>query len=209
MWVRLWSYPRTTRPSFLFSAIKPTSGYTWCSLRTFLPTLCSSLRMRTGLRSQWNRTSGDMVIHTRSYYWRSSGESLLHTQNYLSRLSSPPRTGLSWTRSIYTFSHLSYAFACYHSTTITTILVFIASCLLWPQNPLPYDRESFLNSTNLDNCSAVLVELPANPVAEEGLPPHVVMELHFAQFQERHLISQFDKKCWWVCCPVYDIWKNY
>jgi len=78
-----------------------------------------------------------------------------------------------------------------------------------PQNPLPYDRESFLNSTDLDDCSMVLVELPTDPVAEEGLPSHMVMELHFTRFQERHPISQFDKKCWRVCRPVYDIWKNY
>jgi len=65
-----------------------------------------------------------------------------------------------------------------------------------PQNPLPYDRKSFLNSTDLNNCSTVLVKLPVNPVAEEGLPPHMVMELHFARFQERHPISQFDKKCY-------------
>jgi len=55
-----------------------------------------------------------------------------------------------------------------------------------PQNPLPYDRESFLYSTDLNNRSTVLVELPADPMAEEGLPPYVVVKLHFARFQERH-----------------------
>jgi len=78
-----------------------------------------------------------------------------------------------------------------------------------PQNPLPYDRESFLNSTDLDDCSMALVELPADPVAEEGPPPRMIMELCFAWFQERHPISQFDKKCWRVHRPVYDIWRNY
>jgi len=78
-----------------------------------------------------------------------------------------------------------------------------------PQNPLPYNRESFLYNTDLDNCNMVLVELPANPMAEEGLPPHMVMELRFARFQERHPIPQFDKKCWQVHRPVHNIWKNY
>jgi len=65
-----------------------------------------------------------------------------------------------------------------------------------PQNPFPYNRESFLNTTNLDDCTTVLVELPVDPVLEEGLPPHMVVELCFARFQERHPISQFDKKCY-------------
>jgi len=78
-----------------------------------------------------------------------------------------------------------------------------------PQNPLPYDRESFFNSTDLDDRSTVLVELPADPMAEEGLPPCTVVELRFTRFQERHPISQFDKKCYRVRRPVYDIWKNY
>jgi len=78
-----------------------------------------------------------------------------------------------------------------------------------PLNPLPYNRESFLYNTDLDDRSTVLVELPANPVAKEGLPPHMVVELCFAQFQERHPISQFNKKCWRVHCPVHDVWKNY
>ena len=65
-----------------------------------------------------------------------------------------------------------------------------------PQNPLPYDRESFLNSTDLDDRSTVLVELPVDPVAEEGLPPRTVVGLRFARFTERHPISQFDKKCY-------------
>ena len=51
-----------------------------------------------------------------------------------------------------------------------------------PQNPLPYNMESFLYNTNLDNHSMVLVELPADPMAEESLPPHVVMKLCFARF---------------------------
>jgi len=65
-----------------------------------------------------------------------------------------------------------------------------------PQNPLPHDRESFLNSTDLDDHSTVLVELLVDPVAEEGLPPHTVVELHFVWFTERHPISQFDQKCY-------------
>jgi len=65
-----------------------------------------------------------------------------------------------------------------------------------PQNPLPYDRESFLNSINLDDRSTVLVKLPADPVLKEGLPPCTVVELHFTWFQKRHPISQFDKKCY-------------
>jgi len=78
-----------------------------------------------------------------------------------------------------------------------------------PQNPLPYDRESFLNTTNLDDHSTVLVELPTDPVLEEGLPPRTIVELRFARFQDQHQISQYDKKCWRVRCPVCDIWKNY
>ena len=78
-----------------------------------------------------------------------------------------------------------------------------------PQNPLSYDRESFLNTTDLDDHSTVLVELPIDPVLEEGLPPRTIMELRFAWFQERHHISQLDKKCWQVRRPVYDIWRNH
>jgi len=78
-----------------------------------------------------------------------------------------------------------------------------------PQNPLPYDRESFLNTTDLDDHSMVLVELPADPVLEEGLPPYTSVELRFTQFQERHPISQLDKKCWRVHRPIYDIWRNH
>jgi len=78
-----------------------------------------------------------------------------------------------------------------------------------PQNPLPYDRENFLNSTDLDDRSTVLVELPADPVVEDGLPPCTVVELRFARFIERHPISLLDKKCYRVHRPVYDPWKNY
>jgi len=78
-----------------------------------------------------------------------------------------------------------------------------------PQNPLPCDRESFLNSTDLDDHSTVLVKLPADPVAEEGLPPRTIVKLRFARFTERHPISQFNKKCYRVRCPVHDPWKNY
>jgi len=78
-----------------------------------------------------------------------------------------------------------------------------------PQNPFLYERDSFLNSTEMDLCSMVLVELPAIPVAKKGLPPHMVMELQFAKFQECNKTSQFDKKCWQTRCPVYNIWKNY
>jgi len=118
-------------PSYVFPATGPTSSYTWCFFWTSLPNLLSSLRTRTGLRSQQDRTSSDTAIRAWSYCWRSTGEPLLYTWNNSSRISYPPRTGFSWNLCTYIFSHLSHAFTFYHSTTITTILVFIASCLLW------------------------------------------------------------------------------
>ena len=78
-----------------------------------------------------------------------------------------------------------------------------------PQDPLPYDRESVLNSTDLDDRSMVLVELPVDPMAEEGLPPCTVVELRFTRCQERHPISQFNKKCYRVRRLVHDPWRNY
>ena len=97
--------------------------------------------------------------------------------------------------------HLLYRHLRYHS--MPTLMLKI------PQNPFLYERDSFLNSTEMDLCSMVLVELPAIPVAKKGLPPHMVMELQFAKFQECNKTSQFDKKCWQTRCPVYNIWKNY
>jgi len=64
-----------------------------------------------------------------------------------------------------------------------------------PQNPLPFDRESFTNSTEMDPHSTVLVELPIDPVAEAGLSSHVVMELCFTRFQEPHKQGPLNKKC--------------
>jgi len=51
-----------------------------------------------------------------------------------------------------------------------------------PQNPLPYNRDSFLNSTEMNLHSMDLVELPIDPMAKEGLPPHMVVELDCARF---------------------------
>ena len=65
------------------------------------------------------------------------------------------------------------------------------------------DREAF------HNCTSMVVELPTNPVAEGGLPSCVVMELRFVRFQNHCKLSSFNKKCWWMCHPVYDLWRNY
>ena len=78
-----------------------------------------------------------------------------------------------------------------------------------PQNPLPYDRESFINSTTMDLNSMVLVELPIDPMVEAGLPPYVVMELCFTRVQEHHRLGPLDKKCWWTRHLVYDVGRNY
>jgi len=78
-----------------------------------------------------------------------------------------------------------------------------------PQNPLPYNRDSFLNCTKMDLHSTVLVELPTDPMVEEGLSSHAVVELCFARFQECNKTSSIKKKCWRVHCPVYNLWRNY
>ena len=52
-----------------------------------------------------------------------------------------------------------------------------------PQNPLPYQRNNFVNAEVMDKVTTDLQELPADPTVEEGLPPHLVAEYHFAMFQ--------------------------
>jgi len=74
-----------------------------------------------------------------------------------------------------------------------------------PQNPLPFNRKCFTNSNEMDLHSMILVELPTDPMAEKGLPPHVVMELCFARFQEPYKQGPLDRKCWRTYHLVYDI----
>jgi len=76
-------------------------------------------------------------------------------------------------------------------------------------NPQFYNQEAFHNCTLMDLATTDLVELPTNPLAEEGLPSHMVVELGFMRFQNSHKLGPFDKKCWWTCHPVYDSWRNY
>ena len=52
-----------------------------------------------------------------------------------------------------------------------------------PQNPLPYQHNNFVNAEVMDEVTTDLQELPADLILEEGLPPHLVAEYHFARFQ--------------------------
>ena len=56
-----------------------------------------------------------------------------------------------------------------------------------PQNPLPYQRDNFVSAEVMDEETTDLQELPANPIVEEGLPPHLVAEYRFARFQTPRL----------------------
>ena len=56
-----------------------------------------------------------------------------------------------------------------------------------PQNPLPYQRDSFVSTEVMDEETTDLQELPADPIVEEGLPPHLVVEFRFARFQTPRL----------------------
>ena len=56
-----------------------------------------------------------------------------------------------------------------------------------PQNPLPYQRNNFVNAEVMDEATTEIQELLANPTMEEGLPPHLVAEFHFTRFQTPQL----------------------
>ena len=56
-----------------------------------------------------------------------------------------------------------------------------------PQNPLPYQRDNFVSAEVMDEETTDLQELPADPIVEEGLPPHLVVEYRFARFQTPRL----------------------
>ena len=56
-----------------------------------------------------------------------------------------------------------------------------------PQNPLPYQRDNFVSAEVMDEETTDLQELPADPIVEEGLPPHLVAEFRFARFQTPRL----------------------
>ena len=56
-----------------------------------------------------------------------------------------------------------------------------------PQNPLPYQRNNFVNAEVMDEATTDLQELLADPIVEEGLPPHLVAEYHFARYQTPRL----------------------
>ena len=56
-----------------------------------------------------------------------------------------------------------------------------------PQNPLPYQRDNFISAEVMDEETTDLQELLANPIVEEGLPPHLVAEFRFARFQTPQL----------------------
>ena len=52
-----------------------------------------------------------------------------------------------------------------------------------PQNPLPYEHDNFVYTEVMDEKTTDLQELPADPIMEDGLPPHQVAEFHFTRFQ--------------------------
>ena len=52
-----------------------------------------------------------------------------------------------------------------------------------PQNPLPYQRDNFMYAEVMDEATTDLQELPADPIVEDGLLPHLVAEYHFTRFQ--------------------------
>ena len=56
-----------------------------------------------------------------------------------------------------------------------------------PPHPLPYQRDSFVSAEVMDEETTDLQELPANPIVEDGLPPHLVAEFCFARFQTPQL----------------------
>ena len=56
-----------------------------------------------------------------------------------------------------------------------------------PQNPLPYQCDIFVSTEVMDEETTDLQELPADPIVEEGLPPHLVAEYRFARFQTPRL----------------------
>jgi hypothetical protein len=53
-----------------------------------------------------------------------------------------------------------------------------------PQNPHPNQKDNFAFAQVMDPITTDLQELPADPQLEEGLPPHLVAEYRFAQFQD-------------------------
>ena len=66
-----------------------------------------------------------------------------------------------------------------------------------PQNPLPYQRDSFISTEVMDKETTDLQELLADPIVEKGLPPHLVAEYRFARFQTPRLhigLVQFHQK---------------
>ena len=52
-----------------------------------------------------------------------------------------------------------------------------------PQNPLPYQRDNFVHAEVMDEATTEIQELPADPIVEDGLLPHLVAEFCFARFQ--------------------------
>ena len=66
-----------------------------------------------------------------------------------------------------------------------------------PQNPLSYQRDNFVNAGVMDEVTTDLQELPADPIVEDRLLPHLVAEYHFARFQTPRLhigLVQFHQK---------------
>ena len=55
------------------------------------------------------------------------------------------------------------------------------------QNPLPYQHDNFISAEVMDEKTTDLQELPADPIMEEGLPPHLVAEFRFARYQTPRL----------------------
>jgi len=64
-----------------------------------------------------------------------------------------------------------------------------------PCNPQFYNWEAFHNCMSMDPATTDLVGLPTDPVAKEGLPSHMVVELCFTRFQNPHKLGPFDRKC--------------
>jgi hypothetical protein len=53
-----------------------------------------------------------------------------------------------------------------------------------PQNPHSYQKDNFAFAKVMDPVTTDLQELPADPLLEEGLLPHLVAEYQFARFQD-------------------------
>ena len=50
------------------------------------------------------------------------------------------------------------------------------------QNPLPYQHNNFVYAEVMGKETTDLQELPADPIVEDGLLPHLVAEFGFARF---------------------------